>query len=210
MDSWVVHFSSWLPDGTLFYLLLSLICFLESLPVTGLIVPGSSVAVFCGLLAFQGKGGLHLIMISAMVGALAGDSLSFWIGLRSGPKLLRLRGMRRSRKLVRLASIFLVDHGGKSLFFARFLGPLRGFTPFIAGLSQMRPATFISYTVLSSILWGISYPGIGFLGGQSWQRAQSLGGRLALVILILLLLITIHELSKRFFLNLSSDHKKGD
>jgi undecaprenyl-diphosphatase len=210
MGSWLTQISSWLPGGVPFYLLLSLTCMLESLPLAGLIVPGSSIAVLCGLLAFQGQGTLPLIMISAIIGACAGDSFSFWLGLRSGPKLLRMRSMRRYRKLIRLASIFFIDHGGKSLFFARFIGPIRGITPFIAGLSQMRPAAFILYTTVSALLWGISYPGIGYLGGRSWQHAQTMGARFALVILALLLIIAGHQLSRRFFHKLSdnNNHQK--
>jgi undecaprenyl-diphosphatase len=203
MDAWLNLFSRWLPDGILLYLILGLVCFLESLPLTGLIIPGSSIAVLCGLFAFEGKAPLQLIMISAMIGAFVGDSLSFWLGLRSGPKLLRLRGIRRYRKLFKLGFVFFVNHGGKSLFFARFLGPIRGITPFIAGLSQMRPATFVLYTSISTILWGICYPSIGYFGGQRWQYTQSIGARFALVLIALLLFIVIHRLSKNLFKKLS-------
>ena len=41
--------------------------------------------------------------------------------------------------------------------------------PFVAGASQMRPAVFSCYAVISGVLWGISYPGIGYLGGSSWE-----------------------------------------
>jgi undecaprenyl-diphosphatase len=36
--------------------------------------------------------------------------------------------------------------------------------------------------VISGILWGISYPGIGYLGGTSWQQAETLAGRLGLLL----------------------------
>ena len=54
----------------------------------------------------------------------------------------------------------------------------------------MRPAVFSGYAIVSGILWGISYPGLGYLGGTSWQRAETLAGRLGLLI-VLVLIVTL-------------------
>ena len=197
MDDWLQHIIQLLPDGYLYYLLLLLIAFTESLPVIGLLMPGSTLVVLAGFLSFQGKGLYFPILIFTMVGALAGDLLSFWLGTRFGGHILKSRSFRRHHKWVKRTEVFFCTHGGKSVFFARFLGPIRGITPFIAGLSNMPAKPFSLYAVISAALWGITYPGLGYLGGASWEQAESLTMRFSFLILLALAITIIHY-KKRF------------
>lgn len=202
MESWLQQLLEWLPDGKLYQALLFLVAFFESLPAIGLLMPGSTLVVFAGFLVVHGKGTLLPMMFFCALGALLGDLISYWLGARMGTRLLLRGPFRKRRKLVREAKLFFIEHGGKSLFFARFLGPLRGITPFIAGSAHMRPAPFFNYTLISAILWGISYPGIGFLGGASWEYAQDLSTRFGLLLGLALAVTVIHVLLKR-----KTDHK---
>jgi undecaprenyl-diphosphatase len=153
-------------------------------------MPGSVLTVFSGWLAFHGKASIIAIMASAAVGALFGDLLSYWLGARFGGHLWHLGLLKNRQGLLHLTELFFFEHGGKSIFFGRFLGPIRGLVPFVAGASQMRPSSFSGYALISCALWGISYPGLGYLGGTSWQRAETLSGRLGLL-LVLALFVTL-------------------
>ena len=197
MEAWLQQFVQYLPDGFSYYLLLFLIAFGESLPMLGLLLPGSTLIVLAGFLAFQGKGFYLPILLSSASGALCGDLLSFWLGRRFGSKMLTLKIFRRHHQLVKSSEQFFCTHGGKSLFFARFLGPIRGITPFIAGLSKMPGRALLIYTLISALLWGICYPALGYLGGASWQQAQSLTARFGLLIAVLLLMTIIHYWLRR-------------
>lgn len=198
MDSWLHALIELLPAGPTYLALLFFIAFFEGIPFLGLIVPGSTLAVLAGFLVIHGKGTLVALILSHCCGALLGDLFSYWLGLRYGAQLIRTRGFRKYRLVVKRSERFFVDHGGKSVIFARFLGPIRGITPFIAGSSKMPGRSFSFYALLSAILWGISYPGLGYLGGQSWQQAQSLTVRFGiLVIVILIVTIVQHWLRKK-------------
>lgn len=197
MESLLQQLMGWLPDGMPYLALLFFITFFESLPIIGLIMPGSTLVVFAGFLIVHGKGSLLPLILFCTIGAFLGDLISYWIGGRMGTRLLLRSPFRKRRKLVRQANIFFIEHGGKSLFFARFLGPLRGITPFIAGSAHMKPGLFVTYTLISSILWGIAYPGVGFLGGASWEYAQGLSTRFGLVIGLALIVTICHTLLKR-------------
>ncbi|MBW6508902.1 MAG: DedA family protein [Desulfuromonadales bacterium] len=199
METWTQYILLYLPEGSKYYSLLFLVAFAESLPIVGLLVPGSTVIVLAGFLIVAGKGNLAALIMVATVGALFGDLLSMWLGKRYGGIFLRMRFFRRRRKMIRYAQKFFVTHGGKSLFFARFLGPIRGIVPFIAGLSQIPRGAGAIYILISSILWGICYPGIGYLGGSSLQQAQNLGVRLGLAIIVLLLIVIVHYQVKKLF-----------
>jgi undecaprenyl-diphosphatase len=193
MENWLQQFVQFLPDGQSYYLVLFLIAFGESLPLIGLLVPGSTLIVLAGFLVFNGKGLFLAIFASVTIGALLGDLLSYWLGKRFGGQMITMRSFRKHHQTIQRSERFFCDHGGKSLFFARFLGPIRGITPFIAGLSKMPPRPLSLYTLISSILWGIAYPGLGYLGGASWQKAQSLTAKFGLFILLALALIIIHH-----------------
>lgn len=199
MEYWLQQFIEILPDGTTYLLVLFLVAFAESLPMIGLLVPGSSLVVFAGFLVLHGKCSFTLLVVVTTGGALLGDLCSFWLGFYYGSKLLKLRSFQKHHNLVKRAEHFFVDHGGKSIFFARFLGPIRGVTPFIAGLSGMAGRPFSSYALISAILWGICYPGLGYFGGSRWQNAQSLSAKFGLVIFIFLIATVLHYWIRRNF-----------
>jgi undecaprenyl-diphosphatase len=169
-----------------------MIAFTESLPMLGLLMPGSTLVVLAGFLVFQGKGSLPELMLASTAGALLGDLFSYWLGTHFGGRLLVSRSFQKHHKLIKQAERFFISHGGKSILFARFLGPIRGITPFIAGLSSMPGRPFCRYSLISAILWGLVYPGLGFLGGASWQQAQSLTTRFGLLVALLLLVTIAH------------------
>lgn len=199
MAEWLQSLILWLPGGGNYYLLLFVIAFAESLAVVGLIVPGSSLILIAGFLVAAGKGQFIHLFTAATLGAFAGDMLSFWLGRYYGSRLLRMRMLRRRRTLVRYAQKFFVNHGGKSLFFARFLGPIRGITPFIAGVSEFRGSAACCYIVVSALLWGFCYPGLGYLGGSSLQKAQDYGSHFGVAILVLLIIVIGHYRVKKYF-----------
>ena len=190
MENWLQEIFNLIPGGTIFVAAVFLIAFLEALVGIGLIMPGSVLTVFSGWLAFQGKAPISAIMVAAAFGALLGDLLSYWLGARFGVHLWQWSLLKKRQGLLLLTEAFFYEHGGKGVFFGRFLGPIRGLVPFVAGAGQMRPLVFTCYSIISGILWGISYPGLGYLGGTSWQRAETLTGRLGLL-MILALFVTL-------------------
>ena len=186
MEQWLLNIFDLLPGGMLFVTAVFVIAFLEALVGIGLVMPGSVLTVFSGWLAFQGKAPITAIMAAAGLGAVSGDLLSYWLGARFSAHVWRWSLLQKRQDLLRLTEFFFLENGGKGVFFGRFLGPIRGLVPFIAGASKMRPAVFSGYAIVSGILWGISYPGLGYLGGTSWQRAETLTGRLGLLIMLVL------------------------
>lgn len=200
MELWLQDMFNLLPGGMIFVSAVFVIAFLEALVGVGLIMPGSVLTVFSGWLAFQGKASIAAIMAAAALGALFGDLLSYWLGARFGGHLWRWSLLRKRQDLIRLTELFFLEHGGKSIFFGRFLGPIRGLVPFVAGASHMRPALFSSYAIVSAVLWGISYPGLGYLGGTSWQQAETLAGRLGLLIMLALIVALLFACLRHKFL----------
>ena len=199
MEESLHHLFTWLPDGAIYYVAIALIAFMESLVAIGVIVPGSTIIVFTGFLALHGKGDITTIIWVSMIGAFWGDFISYWLGARFGPDIINSHMMKKHINVVRKAELFFARHGGKSVFFGRFIGPIRGFVPFVAGCALMKPRAFVSYGIISAILWGLAYPGLGYLAGVSWQNVQRWSGRFAVIIFAALVVtILFHYLRKRF------------
>jgi len=199
LEQWLLNIFNQIPGGTLFIAVVFIVALLEALVGIGLIMPGSVLTVFSGWLAFHDKAPIITIMAAAGAGAVIGDLLSYWLGARFGIHLWNWRLLKKHEGLLRLAELFFLEHGGKSVFLGRFLGPIRGLVPFVAGASRMRPSVFSCYAVVSGILWGVSYPGIGYLGGTSWQQAETLAGRLGLLMtLAVIVFILVAWLRHKF------------
>src|SRR5215218_4553238 len=62
--------------------------FLETGAFIGLVVPGETVVVVCGVAASHGDASLPLIGLIAWVGAWLGDASSFHLGRRYGPAVI--------------------------------------------------------------------------------------------------------------------------
>ncbi len=171
------------------YWILLLIVVLESLPLVGLIIPGSIVTVFVGFLVFLG----HLEPGDALffggLGAVIGDTISFFLGKR---KCLHFRwSWMENHSLLPKAKLFVSENGGKSLILGRFFGPLRGIVPYIVGASHMKIGTFFFWNVLGGFAWIAAYMTLGYLFGHAWRLASAWSVRAGIFLLVVVVLFSL-------------------
>src|SRR5262249_8919316 len=105
-------------------LLLFVLVALESF---GLPLPGETALIACGVLASQGALSIAWVIVVAIVAAVVGDNLGYWAARKGGRQLLsqtRLTRRYAERYLPRGESFF-ARHGGKAVFFGRFVAVLR-------------------------------------------------------------------------------------
>jgi membrane protein DedA with SNARE-associated domain len=60
----------------------------EAIPVIGTVVPGSTLILAISALATGAAVSSWLLLLAAVVGAVAGDGLSFWLGQRYHREIL--------------------------------------------------------------------------------------------------------------------------
>jgi undecaprenyl-diphosphatase len=189
MESWFKELLLLIPDGPQFAIVIGVLALVEGIVGLGLIVPGAILTVFGGFLVYHGKGELLPVLVATCCGAIIGDITSYVLGARFGTYLRGRSLLRKHADLLIYAQNYFFEHGGKSVFLGRFVGPLRGLVPFIAGTAHMRPLPFLGWAVVSGLLWGIGYPGIGYLGGTSWELAQRLSGGAGLLIALIAVMV---------------------
>ncbi|MBO0587695.1 VTT domain-containing protein [Sporosarcina sp. E16_8] len=158
--SFILHIDEHLVEiirnfGSLSYVLLFLIVFVE----TGLVIfpflPGDSLLFSSGALAAMGAFNIVLLLIVFFTAAVIGDTVNYQIGKKVGTaiKPKSLIGRVINQEKMSKAEDFFNKHGGKTIVIARFMPFIRTFIPFVAGASRMNYRYFFIYNVIGAALW---------------------------------------------------------
>jgi membrane-associated protein len=148
------------------------IVFAETGLMVGFFLPGDSLLVTAGVFAASGHLNIWTLNGLAIVAAILGDTVGYWIGRQAGPALFaRPRSRFFNPKHLKRAHDFYEKHGGKTIILARFMPIVRTFAPVVAGMGQMNYRRFVSFNVFGGLLWVISMTFIGYYLGQfAWVR----------------------------------------
>jgi undecaprenyl-diphosphatase len=172
------------------YALVGAAAFLENSVGAGVVVPGETLVILGGFYARLGRLELPWLMLVVCVAAIAGDNIGFLIGRRYGRGFLD----RHGRKLfvtpehLRRAERYYEVHGGKTVFFGRFVPVLRSVGFMVAGAARMPWRRFLAYDVAGAVLWGVGHSTLGYLIGKSYERWKGYLTPAGLGVLILLIL----------------------
>lgn len=158
---------------------------LEAVAVIGTVIPGSSIVFVGGMLVGLKALDPGWTAAAAIGGAIVGDGLSFWLGHRYRERLRTLWPLKSHPALFERGQAYFVRRGGSSVFFARFLGPLRAIVPVIAGMSDMSASRFYVINILSALAWAVAHLAPGFLFGASLQLAGAVSSRLVLLLIFI-------------------------
>jgi undecaprenyl-diphosphatase len=178
----LLHLMSAHPEWSLGVVLLA--SFLESLAFVGTFVPGSTAMFVAGALVGAGALNLGWVMVCAILGAIAGDAVSFWFGARYADTLAQMWPFRRHPGALAAGKRYFEAHGAKSVVLARFVGPMRAVVPVVAGISGMPPARFFVVNVVSALIWAPLHVLPGVVFGASIELAGAVSVRLVVILVI--------------------------
>ena len=137
----------------------------------GVPLPGETVLLFAGFLAYQGEIQLVWAIGIAIAGATLGDSLGYTLG-RYGGNAFFDRTVKRFKFLARQfenAKALFLRHGRWAVFTGRFITGLRVFAGPLAGLFKMPYPQFLLFNFTGAVLWATAIGCVGFLFGNSWD-----------------------------------------
>ncbi len=181
------------------YFIAFFIAFIESLAIIGTIVPGSVTMTAVGALIGSGVLPATWTFIIAILGALSGDFISYWVGKYFDQRLANMWPFKNHPQWIPAGKLFFEKHGGKSVIIGRFFGPVRSFVPLIAGLLHMHPIYFLFAAAISATLWAFVYmmPGV-LIGALSMELPPGLATKFILSILAGLVIIWVALWVTRF------------
>ena len=152
---------------------------------TGIPFPGETMLLLAAIYA----GSTHhlsipFVILAAAAGAILGDNLGFWVGREGGYRLLRRYGkyIRVEERRLKLGQYLFRRHGGKVVFFGRFVAVLRAWAAFLAGTNRMPWSRFLVFNAAGGIVWASLYGTGGYLLGDNVHRLTGTVGTVAVVL----------------------------
>jgi membrane-associated protein len=155
--------------GTLTYVILFTIIFVETGLVVMPLLPGDSLLFAAGALAARNPDNLNIwYMIPLLIiAALLGDNTNYFFGkffgsaIRSRERILFLK-----RTHLEKTEAYYEKYGGRTVIIARFIPIVRTVAPFVAGAGSMNYARYIRFCLIGAILWVAGVSLLGYLLGN--------------------------------------------
>jgi len=147
--------------------LLFVVVMLESF---GLPLPGETALIFFGVLASQGHYSIAWVIVLAAAGAIIGDNLGYWvIGRWGGRRLFERWGPleRYAERVLPRAETLMARHGGKTVFFGRFIAVLRFTAAWVAGIGRMDWKKFLFWNAAGGICWATLVGLVAYYSGNA-------------------------------------------
>ena len=154
----------------------------------GIPVPGETALIAFGVLASQGHYPIAEVIGLAIAGAIIGDNLGYWLIGRLGGRALfrRWRWLNQyAERVLPRAERLMRNHGGKTVFFGRFVTVLRYTAAWVAGLAHMPWWKFLFWNAAGGIVWATGVGLIAYYAGQSAADAIQRYGLYAAVAIAL-------------------------
>lgn len=163
----------------------------------GVPFPGETMLLVASAYAAS-TGALNIFGVigSAAGGAMIGDSLGYWIGREGGRRLIRRYGKFVGLTDHRYQRVqdYLKIHGGKAVFFGRFVSIARTWIAVLVGAHHLNYLQFVLYDVLGAMAWATVYGSLGYAFGsnlpllEKWVRRAGITFAICAVVVVIYLL----------------------
>jgi membrane protein DedA with SNARE-associated domain len=157
----------------------------------GIPMPGETTLTLAAIYA----GATHQLNIDGIIaaaaaGAIIGDNIGYLLGRSGGYPLLRRYGhyVRVNEHRVKIGRYLFARHGGKVVFFGRFISILRTYAAFLAGTMKMAWRRFLLFNAAGGIVWALVF-GLGFYYFGSILSALRAPVDIAIVVAAVLALV---------------------
>lgn len=221
-DAWKAALSN--PGVTLAaFIVLNLIVFTETGLLVGFFLPGDSLLVTAGVVAYLVGWPVHVLIPLLCLAAVLGDSSGYLIGSRVGPRVFTKEKSFFFRKdYLLMAQEFYQRHGGKTIILAKFVPIIRTFAPVVAGAGRMPYRRFVAFSLVGAVCWINSMILLGYtlhlwldpllrpVFGPEFQIAKHIDKVIVVVVLVSVIPIGIKAgkgyLAKRRAARLAAGH----
>ena len=145
-------------------------------------LPGESLLIGAALYCATTHGlDIAWVIAAAVAGAVMGDNFGYLIGRSVGYPVLARWGRRigLTEDRLTLGRYLFRRHGGKVVFFGRFIAILRTFAALLAGANRMPWPSFLVYNALGGIGWAGGYTLAAYLAGR---QIETISGPLGIAL----------------------------
>ena len=168
-------------------------------------IPSEAVLPFAGYLAARGNFCLFGVVLSGTLGSVLGALILYAFGYYGNEKIVR-RFIRKfgkwlvvSEKDLDKSEAWFKKYGPPAVFIARVIPIIRSIISIPAGFAKMPMGTFLFYTTFGTALWSFILAYAGFLLGENWELVGKYLEKYQLAALVIIGVICIYVIVKRFF-----------
>jgi membrane-associated protein len=179
------------------FIALAIVVFTETGLLVGFCLPGDSLLVTVGIVAWGADWPIQFLIPILCTAAILGNSTGYFIGSKAGPRLFKRDESFFFRKSYLLkAQAFYEKHGGKTIILAQFIPIMRTFAPVVAGIGKMNYRRFVTFNIVGAILWVAGMVLLGYaltplldqplkkVFGEEFQTARHIEKVIVLVVLL--------------------------
>jgi membrane protein DedA with SNARE-associated domain len=156
---------------------------------SGVPLPGETALIAAAILATPKQHHYNIaeVIAVAAAGAIVGDNIGYWLGRTGGRRLLERWGpiRRYAERALPPGERFFEKHGGKTVFFARFIAVLRVTAAWLAGITHMSWWRFFLWNAAGGIVWATGFGLLAYYFGQAAADAISRYGLYGVGVVVL-------------------------
>ena len=146
---------------------------IEAVAVFGTIIPGTFILMgIAGAAAAAGQPMMPFLIL-AILGAVIGDYVSYWVGFRYRATIRQTWPLSQKPQLMAGADRFFDQYGSYSVALCRFIPVFRSLVPLVAGIAGMSRRRFLAANVASAFVWAPAHVFPAQLAGLSFERLRA-------------------------------------
>jgi membrane protein DedA with SNARE-associated domain len=156
----------------------------------GVPVPGETglvtAAVFAGS---THRLNIWFVLLAAAVGAIVGGIIGYAAGRTLGHRFLLRHGakLHMNERRIKLGQYLFKRHGGKVVFFGRFVAVLRALASILAGVNCMDVRRFLVFNTIGAVAWALVFGLAAYSLGEELERLR----RSAAIVLVAIAALSV-------------------
>jgi membrane protein DedA with SNARE-associated domain len=164
-------------------------------------IPSEIVMPLAGIVAGRGELSIALVILFGTIGAVAGQLVWFWLGLRVGEEGLKKFARRHGRWLtvsprdIDKADAWFDKHGGKAVLIGRLVPGVRTLVSLPAGLSEMSVRRFLTYSTIGSGVWTAALGVAGYALGERSESVTHWIGPVSTAVVVLIAVYYVYRVA---------------
>lgn len=192
-SNWILN---WIEGGG--YLAVAVLMLLENIFPP---IPSEVVMPVAGIASGRGDLNIALVILFGTVGAVSGQLLWYWLGVKVGEEGLKKLARRHGRWLtvsaqdIEKADRWFDRHGHKAVLFGRMIPGVRTLISLPAGLSGMSLRRFLIYSALGSGAWTAALAMAGFALGERSESVTRWIGPVSTAVLVGVLVYYLYRVA---------------
>lgn len=166
----------------------------------GIPLPGETMLILASLYAGSThRLSIYWIFVIAAGAAIIGDNIGYGIGRLGGYRLLSRHGhlVHVDERRLKIGRYLFDRHGGKVVFFGRFVAILRTYSAFLAGTTRMHWLKFLAFNAAGGIVWAGVFCFAYYVFGKTLERLQTPADVVLIAVAVVGLVVTFRYIRRK-------------